>query len=85
MRESSKILNCHCDNCPILSNGMNLCLDRDRVKEIKERSIEDDFSVFYCHKTAHTKDKKMCFGTARYLEENKRPNILMRLEKWKSS
>jgi hypothetical protein len=80
----STILNDYCDQCPFPSNGKNLGLHKDRIPEAKENLLKDDFRTFPCHKTLDDKRPKMCYGAARFLEEKKRPNIAMRIEKWKS-
>jgi len=84
----------YCKTCPFPSDGKNLFLEEGRVDNIKEELLKDDMSSFTCHKTVYNfknkeeletvenktiQSRKMCYGAYKYLQEQNRPNIMMRI------
>lgn len=79
----------HCSNCPFLDDGKSIGLRKNRVDDIKSTLLSSGDESFNCHKTVYNldenmdetdeKDLKMCYGAFRYLQENDRANVQMRL------
>lgn len=79
----------HCSNCPWKDDGRSIGLREGRVDEIKKELLESDQNSFNCHKTVYNLDEemsptekqkpKMCYGAFKFLQENNRSNIQMRL------
>lgn len=79
----------YCPNCPFLDDGKAVGLKKGGVNSIKSRLKQSDEESFTCHKTAYNLNNemdsseyqapKMCYGAFKYLQEIKRPNIMMRL------
>jgi hypothetical protein len=78
----------YCDNCPFRDNGKKINLKDGRVKEIQRELLKSD-SSFNCHKTVYDldskmlstkhQDKKMCYGAYKFLKDQNKENIQMKL------
>lgn len=78
-----------CSNCPFMDDGKAIHLEEGRVDEIKATLLSDDNESFNCHKTVYNLDEsmeetehqelKMCYGAYKFLRENGRANMQMRL------
>ena len=79
----------HCKNCPFLDSGEKIHLKDGRMDEIRKMLLKNDSNSFNCHKTVYNLDEnmniteeqkpKMCYGAYKFLKEQKKPNIQMRL------
>lgn len=78
-----------CNNCPFMDDGKAIHLEKGRVDAIKETLLSSDSGSFNCHKTVYNLDEnmeasepqelKMCYGAYKFLRENGRANMQMRL------
>lgn len=77
-----------CANCPFRTDGKSIDLSDGRLEQIKQDLLADDNSSFDCHKSVYHRDsteskpkdqRKMCAGAAKFLMEQGRPTISMRL------
>lgn len=68
-----------CANCPFRKEGA-IELREGRLDSIKAGLLQDDSTVFHCHKTIDDPNgKSMCMGAAAWLKSNGRPNVLTRV------
>ena len=77
-----------CANCPFRDGSKAISLTPGRLDQIKSDLLADDHSSFDCHKTVYKanstakrkrKDRSMCAGAARFLMQEGRPTVGMRL------
>lgn len=77
-----------CANCPFRNDAQAIGLAAGRLDQIKSDLLSDDHSSFDCHKSVYRKNstehkpkdqRKMCAGAAKFLMEQGRPTVSMRL------
>jgi len=71
-----------CKNCPFRVDENGIKLPKDRIKDIADSLMQDDSNVFPCHITNLDENRKRnqhCFGAMKFLLNNGRINIAMRL------
>lgn len=77
-----------CANCPFRGDEKAISLSPGRLEQIKSDLLADDHSSFDCHKTVYKvnstakrkrSDRSMCAGAARFLMQEGRPTVNMRL------
>lgn len=76
-----------CANCPFRKSGA-IDLRPGRLQGIIDGLLNDDMSVFHCHKTTHDYgcdgympdgSESYCVGALIYLHKARHPNVAMRL------
>lgn len=77
-----------CANCPFRDDAQAIKLSDGRLDSIKQDLLSDDHASFDCHKSVYRRNstvrkpksqRKMCAGAAKFLMEQGRPTVAMRL------